>query len=302
MTTASLISTFNFPRLVLSAVRCKTPHPAAVPKIKFSIPPTVKIFENKSLNPNLFRVTTTVAGLQLVVWCYLSYFAVTELESLQKSDPKVKVGQEESRDGEGEAESKGKEEDMVIAEPALFITQDENTAHEGDFDREGGSNGGGIAESGLTKTEQVEEGAAREGNAGNKDGSRKEDDVAEHDLFKWFMSSKWRFSLSLLSLGVGSVFTMLAYIYPQKMIRSLTYIRPTEMLEVVTYSPWGGHGRKFAAPLVDVVCNTGTAAQQAQGQNIPIKIKGHSLFFILNPNNTYIHPMLNSLVLNRRNI
>ena len=58
--------------------------PQSAPKFHFEIPPTVKIFENNKLNPNLFRIITAISGLQLVLWSYLSYFALMELNVQNK--------------------------------------------------------------------------------------------------------------------------------------------------------------------------------------------------------------------------
>lgn len=212
---------------------------AATPKPKkFDIPPKARLFENKRINPILFRITTAISGFQLLVWGYLSYFALTQLESHKESD--TKVGQEkDSPTPQHDVKSELKEDKSI-----------------------------------GTRT----------------------------DLYKWFMSSKWRLFLSLLSLGAGTVFGLVAFIYPQRVVRTLTYVRPTQMLEVVTYSPWGV-ARKIEVPLVDVVCNTTEAqlAQLAKGQNIALKIKDYSLFFLLNPGST-IDPMLRTLVLSRRKV
>lgn len=201
-------------------------------ELKFDIPPTVKIFQNNTLNPNLFRITTAISGLQLLLWGYLSYFALTELTNKSSNSPE---------------------------EPS-----EENIKQE-------------------VKDEEV-----------------KEEDSSKSSIYKWFMSSKWRISLSLLSLSAGTVFVLMAYIYPLRVTRSLTFIRPIQALRVETYSPLGT-SRSFEVPLTDVVCNT-TYEQQAQGQNIALKIKGYNLFFLVNPRNTYVHPMLKSLVLNRQNV
>lgn len=215
------------------------------PKLsKFEVPPTSTIFENKRVNPNLFRLTTSVSAIQLVLWCYLSYFALTELDTIVKDNDGRKMEKKisknkEGNDGERKLEAKK-----------------------------------------ASKNEEGKEGEDRS------------------TSFKWFMSSKWRLSLSLLSLGVGAVFAATAYIYPLRMVRTLTYVRPTQMLEVVTYTPWGST-RQIQVPLVSVVCNT-PEAQVAKGQSIALKIKDYSLFFLLNPGSQGVDPMLRTLVLSRQ--
>ena len=42
---------------------------------------TITLYTNENVKSNLFRVITFVSGIQLVVWTYLSYFALFELNS-----------------------------------------------------------------------------------------------------------------------------------------------------------------------------------------------------------------------------
>lgn len=143
---------------------------------------------------------------------------------------------------------------------------------------------------------------SKEGETASKEGKAKgSKENEEHGvLFRWFMSSKWRFSLSVLSLGVGAVFALTAYIYPLRMVRTLTYVRPTQMLQVVTYTPWGST-RQIEVPLLNVTCNT-LESQVTSGQSISLKIKDYSLYFLLNPGSTGMDPMLRSLVLSRKKL
>lgn len=200
----------------------------------FTVPPTSKIFENSSLNPNLFRITTAMAGMQFALWCYLSFFALTQLKPVQE------------------------------------------------MKREQGE---------VTPTEDKLEKEKLEKDEGKSSGSR-------YDMFGWVMSSKWRLSLSLLSLGAGTMFALMAYVYPLRLVRAMTYVRPTQSLAIVTHSPWG-FSRNIEVPLVNVTCNT-TPDQIEQGQSIALKIENFSLFFMLNHKGTDIDPMLSLLVLSRR--
>ncbi len=186
-------------------------------------------------------------------------------------NPDIKTG---SREGTKEEVETGGSDSSVESKivPEAFV------------DREGNERSAGLE--GDAKEEAKENSKETEG----KDKSS--------NLFKWFMSSKWRLSLSLLSLGAGTVFAMVAYIYPQRMVRALTYVRPTQVLEVETYTPWGA-AKKLGVPLNDVFCNT-SPEQVANGQNIALKLKNYSLYFMLNTKNTTSHPMLKTLVLNRR--
>lgn len=190
-------------------------------KPKFIVSATVKIFENSHLNPNLFLFTTTMAGMQLVLWCYLSYFALTQLKPVQE-----------------------------MKEDAEKNSTPERSASKIRLER-----------------------------------------------FEWLMSSKWRLSLSLLSLAAGGMFAMVAYIYPLRLVRALTYVRPTQTLKVVTHTPWGA-AKEIEVPLVNVTCST-TPSQITQGHSIALKIKDYSLFFMLNHKGVEINPVLRSLVLGR---
>lgn len=188
---------------------------------------TVKIFETSNLNPNIFRFTTALAGMQLVLWCYLSYFALTQLKPAQemKDDAEKKCTPEQSAED-------------------------------------------------VSKSSKI-----------------------RLERFEWLTSSKWRLSLSLLSLAAGGMFVMVAYIYPLRLVRTLTYVRPTQTLKVVTHTPWGA-AKEIEVPLVNVTCST-TPSQIAQGHSIAVKIKDYSLFFMLNHKGVEINPVLRSLVLSR---
>ena len=241
---------------------------ASMVKPKFVVSPTAKIFESSNVNPNLFRFTTAIAGMQLVLWCYLSFFALTQLQPVQEmkkgkngkdSAPKLK-----EEDGYQDSAPKLKEEDGYQDSAPKLKEED------------------GYQDSAI---QQNVEGASTQSN--------------RLERFEWLMSSKWRLSLSLLSLTAGSVFALVAYIYPLRLVRTLTYMRPTQTLKVVTHTPLGAT-KEMEVPLMAVTCNT-AQAQITQGHSIALKIEGYSLFFMLNHKGVEISPMLTSLVLNRKN-
>ena len=275
------------------------------PKAKFEIPPTVRLFENTTLNPNLFRVTTVVSGIQLCLWCYLSYFALVELnpeQGLQQTKPED-VAREEAEEKKPQEKS---EEDEA---PALFVESNTHTDRDdkdSNFLESGGTarddEGSNSLNGGSTAGYGEDSEPAKSVSTGKDSASEEKPEAKEtpSKMYKWFMSSKWRLSLSILSLGAGAVFAMVAYIYPQRMVRTMTYFRPTQLLEVQTYSPWGSV-KTLEVPLNDVLCNT-SPEQVASGQNIALKFKDYSLYFMLNTRNTTSHPLLSSLVLRRRKI
>lgn len=235
--TTSYLFPIQLCRWLLSTIRGYNGHSmstASTAKPKFVVLPIAKIFESSNVNPNLFRFTTAIAGMQFVLWCYLSYFALTQLQPIQ-----------------------GMENDKDLA---------------------------------------PEEGSSLQQSAEDLSSERSKIGL---ERFKWLMSSKWRLSLSLLSLAAGSVFALVAYIYPLRLVRTLTYVRPTQTLKVLTHTPLGAE-KEIEVPLMAVTCNT-TQAQIAQGQSIALKVEGHSLFFMLNHKGVEISPMLRSLVLNRKN-
>lgn len=242
------------------------------------------------MNPNLFRITTSVSGLQLVLWCYLSYFALTELDPLVKQEGKSSSKQQRTAqegDRKGDTAQGGAERDV-----------------EGETGDEGKDRIGNqqlMAQENPSQTDSAEQAIQGDAKRDLKEGEETTKKEEEGTLFKWFMSSKWRVSLSLLSLGVGTVFALTAYIYPLRMVRSLTYIRPRQSLEVVTYTPWGST-RSLEVPLLDVACNSAPhEAQLARGQSIALKIKDYPLYFLLNPGGAEVNPMLKTLVLSRKN-
>jgi hypothetical protein len=224
-------------RLFLSRRSMSTAVRSSAAKPKFVVAPTAKIFESFNTNPNWFRFTTAIAGLQLVLWSYLSYFAMTQLGSVQETK---------------------KEHEVAMPEPE---------------------------EAGKESTRE---------SVGNSEESSKSNKV----WFKWFMTSKWRLSLSILSLTAGSVFALVAYIYPLRLVRSLTYIRPSQSLKMVTHTPWGT-AKAIEVPLLDVVCHT-TQSQVEQGHSIALRVQDYSLFFMLNHRGMELNPMLRTLILSRK--
>ena len=290
----------QLPRLNLCVPMSTAAKPA------FTVPPTSKIFESTDPNPKIFRVITIVSGIQFVLWCYLSYFALTQLNSVGKESNQQKgdnvegsvdkgsksQGQQMVDDcgGEKEEDSGQKQEQESTGEIVMFrdaVIVSEETSEE------------------RLEPQQVDNSATPPVGGSTTpataaDTSGKHEPKKSGELMEWFMSSKWRASLSLLSLSAGTVFALVAYIYPLRMVRSVTYIRPSQLLEVVTHSPWGTP-RTFQVPLVDVVCNT-TPAQIAEGQVIALKIKNYQWFFLLNHKGITINPMFRALVLSRRSL
>lgn len=59
-------------------------------KHHFSSPSMVVLYSNEKVKSNYFRVITFVSGLQLVLWTYLSYFALFELNSDTTATSKTK--------------------------------------------------------------------------------------------------------------------------------------------------------------------------------------------------------------------
>lgn len=263
-------------------------------KPAFTVPPTSKIFESTNPNPKIFRVITIVSGIQFVLWCYLSYFALTQLNS---------VGEEPNqRKGEVVSETLDK---SSRSHDQQKVDGCGGGKEESSNQKQGQENTGDIVmfRDGGKLEQQVDNSATVENDSiptETAETSGKPKLKKSGELIEWFMSSKWRMSLSLLSLSAGTVFALVAYIYPLRMVRSVTYIRPSQLLEVVTHSPWGTP-RTFQVPLVDVVCNT-TPTQIAEGQVIALKIKSYQWFFLLNHKGITIDPMFSALVLSRRNL
>lgn len=295
----------QLPRLNFSVSMSTAAKPA------FTVPPTSKIFESTNPNPKIFRVITIVSGIQFVLWCYLSYFALTQLNSVGKKPDQQKAEgsevsgtldggsrvQQKVDDSDGEREESSGQKikteqestsDIVMFRDAEIVSEELQVDNNSAMPVVGDDT---VRDS---MAPVGDDSATPETGAGGKPKLNKSGELIER-----LMSSKWRVSLSLLSLSAGAVFAMVAYIYPLRMVRGVTYIRPSQLLEVVTHSPWGTP-RTIQVPLVDVVCNT-TPAQVAEGQVIALKIKNYQWFFLLNHKGITIDPMFSALVLSRRN-
>ena len=128
---------------------------------------------------------------------------------------------------------------------------------------------------------------------------------SKSSLYKWITSYEWiksskpskwrRISLSLLSLAAGIIFTSVAYIYPMRMVRSVTYLRSNQTLQLVTYTPLG-KTRTLQVPLVDV---SSKITEQVKGQNVALKVNGHAMLFQLNTDKADVNPLFRTIVLNR---
>ena len=234
--------------------------------VKFEIPPTVKLFENTNLNPMTFRVITAITIFQLPVWLYLSHYAITEFKLSQKEEKK-----QETKTDEGAVLGATMEEELNcnaredVVPFAFHQEMLEDKLEEKSEDKSGELTGGRVA------TEEAGE---------SKD------------------SSKWRISLSLLSLSAGLLFTLMVYIYPRRVVRSVIYLRPSHTLQLTTYTSQGVT-RTLDVLLADVTCRT-NSTEQARGQNVALKVKGHPMYFLLNMTNAHVDPLLRTLVLNQQ--
>ncbi len=248
--------------------------PVVTPKPIFNIPSTVQIFENTNTNPKLFLITTALSGLQLVLWSYLSYCAMFDLDPLLERQKYLKA-------------LKDSETPTVISETNTSPLEANILPLESNVPP---------LETNVPLETNIPPLETNEPSLETNEPKQECDDGSE--LYKWFMSSKWRISLSFISLGAGVMFATVAFIYPLRMVRSVTYVRGTQALQLVTYSPWGST-TTVEVPLVHVVCKT-AESQRAPDATIALGIKNYSLNFLLNPNNASIHPMLRSLVLSRQ--
>lgn len=97
-------------------------------------------------------------------------------------------------------------------------------------------------------------------------------------------SNTWRygFTLGCLTIGVGIV--GLGLLYCRRSVSRVVLHQGGKMVTVSTQSPLGpGRGQKITVPLSQLACH---AHRQESPSSIPLKIKGHKFYFLLDKEGT----------------
>jgi len=92
--------------------------------------------------------------------------------------------------------------------------------------------------------------------------------------------------LASFAVGVGLVFTTSGFIYSLRSVNRL--VLEGNNLRVVTHTPLGGT-RSVTVPISDVSC---TGSRIGAKPQVPLKLKGHRFFFLLDKEGEFLQPTL----------
>ncbi|KAM9850898.1 transmembrane protein 223 [Aulostomus maculatus] len=97
-------------------------------------------------------------------------------------------------------------------------------------------------------------------------------------------SNTWRYGFTLGCLTIGAGILALGALFCRRSVSQVFLHQGGRMVTVSTQSPLGvGRGRKITVPLSEVACY---AHRQESPSFIPLKIKGHRFFFLLDKSGT----------------
>uniref|UniRef100_A0A3Q2P7M9 Transmembrane protein 223 n=1 Tax=Fundulus heteroclitus TaxID=8078 RepID=A0A3Q2P7M9_FUNHE len=97
-------------------------------------------------------------------------------------------------------------------------------------------------------------------------------------------SSAWRYGFTLGCLAIGAGIVGLGALFCRRSVSRVVLHQGGRMVTVCTQSPLGaGRGRTITVPLRQVACH---AHRQESPSFIPLRIKGHRLYFLLDKDGT----------------
>lgn len=97
-------------------------------------------------------------------------------------------------------------------------------------------------------------------------------------------SNAWRYSFTLGCLAIGSSIVSLGILFCRRSVSKVVLHQGGKMVTLCTQSPLGPHrGHKITVPLSQVACYT---HRHESPSFIPLKVKGHRMFFILDKEGT----------------
>ena len=115
----------------------------------------------------------------------------------------------------------------------------------------------------------------------------------------WFTSSKWRLVGSLVSLGAGIFFAVIANMYPQRIVHRLYFLQRLSAAQIQTYSPFGSV-RSIQVPLGDITCTGDRLTAKAQ---LALKVRGYPLYFLMDKQGRFVAPrMFDTLIASRKKV
>lgn len=110
-----------------------------------------------------------------------------------------------------------------------------------------------------------------------------------------YSSLKWRVGLSAVALSVGTFFTMTSLMHPQRSVHQLLYLPKRELVRIGTYTPLGRQ-KTITVPLSTIKC----VGRRLKTSQISLKVKGHSLYFLMDHQGSFPSPKLFDLLIATR--
>ncbi|KAM4608308.1 transmembrane protein 223 [Polymixia lowei] len=97
-------------------------------------------------------------------------------------------------------------------------------------------------------------------------------------------SSAWRYGFTLGCLAIGGGILGFGFLFCRRSVSQVILHKGGRMVTVSTQSPLGqGKGRKITIPLSQVACH---AHRQESPSFIPLRVKGHKFYFLLDKDGT----------------
>ncbi|KAJ8977676.1 hypothetical protein NQ317_010415, partial [Molorchus minor] len=110
---------------------------------------------------------------------------------------------------------------------------------------------------------------------------------------KWWQKinlgeNKYRNTIAILTFLIGWGILATTWIFSLKSVKYLILLKGGKVVTVVTYTPTG-HNRMFTLGLENLNCKESRTAAKTQ---LPIKLKGHYLYYILDMRGEFTNPSL----------
>uniref|UniRef100_A0A3Q3GVP9 Transmembrane protein 223 n=1 Tax=Labrus bergylta TaxID=56723 RepID=A0A3Q3GVP9_9LABR len=97
-------------------------------------------------------------------------------------------------------------------------------------------------------------------------------------------SNTWRYGFTVGCLAIGAGIVGLGVVFCRRSVNQVILHQGGKMVTVTTQSPLGaGRGRRLTVPLSQVACH---AHRQESPSFIPLRVKGHKFYFLLDKEGT----------------
>ncbi|XP_066148388.1 transmembrane protein 223 [Euwallacea fornicatus] len=103
-----------------------------------------------------------------------------------------------------------------------------------------------------------------------------------------FGDSKWKNSLTIISFVIGWGILSVTWIYTLRAVKYLILRKGGQQATIITYAPFGKN-RMFT---LDLQCISATQARSAALSFIPLKVKGHWFYYMIDMNGEFKNALL----------